>query len=159
MTRIVLYARRNTGLVSLMYLQALGYEIKVISDDENIREVATRFGLPLVTFDTMEVFDLFLCVHGDRIVPMKYLQGKLGVNVHPMLGKYDGRDPIARYLKNFDTNGWVGTHIMTSEVDKGEVVHMEPFKTPLCLNYSDFYNVALPFYVKAIEATLKKLGQ
>lgn len=152
---IVLYTRRNVGVYSLSFLASLGYEVKVITDDENVKWLADVLHCEQVTFDTMGEFDLFLCVHGNKIIDEKYLvEGKM-VNVHPCLYKYKGHNPIKRYILNKDNHGTVESQYLIEEVDGGDVIHREDFYTGKCGNFADFYNVALPYYFKCIDRTLK----
>ena len=156
--KLVLYTRRNVGMYCLSHLVALGHEVSVISDDPNVRWLAERYGCKIYNFDTMgKDFDLFLCIHGDQILPNGILVDKKMVNIHPCLYKYKGHNPIKRYILGKDTDATVESQFLIEEVDGGEVIHQEHFKTPICNNFSDFYNVALVYYYKTIEATLNKL--
>lgn len=151
---IVLYGRRNTGMVVLPYLVALGYSVKVISNDELVLDMADSLGCEVVTIDNMRWFNIFISVHGDKIVPMEYLEGKAAYNIHPCLFKYKGHNPIKRYIENMDTVGSVGCHIMTDKVDEGEVVCEYLFQTGVIKSYADYYNIALPYYFKVVDKIL-----
>lgn len=155
---IILYCRRNVGLYALSFLVAKGwYDVKVISDDLNVRWLANTLGVKLISFDTMGEFDLFLCVHGNKILGREYLQKGVFVNVHPCLHLYRGADPISKYIANKDVLGSVQSHYMIEEVDAGEVIEGEFFTTPPVANHADFYNIAAPYYFKVIAKTLEKL--
>ena len=155
---IVLYTRRNVGLYALSYLIAKGYKVKVITDDEDVKWMAKVYNCEEVTFDTMGVdFSLFLCVHGNRILKKEYLQEGRMVNVHPMLEKYKGKNPISRYITHGDLEGSVSSHFMTEIVDEGEIIHTERFYTGKVDEYSQFYNLAVPFYFRCIHETIKKV--
>lgn len=156
MKTIILYGRRNTAMYSLSMLVALGYTVKVITDDENVAWLAKVLYCDRVfSLDSLGEFDLFLSVHGNKIIPKEYLvEGKF-VNVHPCLGKYNGRNPVKRYIENKDTEANVSSHYMIEKVDEGELIYELGFETPVCNTYADFYNVALPMYFKVIDRTLK----
>lgn len=158
MKSIILYANRNTGMVVLSYLVAKGYKVKLITDnDENITRLAKSYDVPVVTFDTMGDFDLFICCHGRKIIKNKYLiEGKF-INIHPCLFKYKGHNPIKRYIENKDTKGSVESLYLTEEVDAGEVICDRSFYTGVVTTYAEFYNIALPYYFEVIEETLFKL--
>lgn len=156
--RIILYANRNVGLCAMSYLVAKGHEVRVITEDVLLGEMSRYYGLDVVTLDTMGTFDLFICCHGRKIIPEKYLIPGKFVNIHPCLFKYKGHNPIRRYITNRDTRGSVESQYMIEEVDAGEVIHSEFFETPVVTTYAEFYNIALPFYFRCLEETLNKLN-
>jgi methionyl-tRNA formyltransferase len=159
MKTVLLYTRRNVGLVALSFLKAKGFNVKVISDDYNVLWLASELGCQEVSgFDDMGEFDIFLSVHGWKIVPMKYLKGKIAINVHPCLSLYKGVNPIKRYIENKDQVGSVESHYMEEKADEGTVIHTETFYTGVCKEYQDFYNIALLYYFSCISRTFKRLG-
>lgn len=155
--KIVLYTRRNVGLYCLSHLVALGYNVSVITDDKNVEWLAGVYGCDVVDFNTMGEFDFLFCIHGNRILPKEILQEGKMVNIHPALYLYRGQNPIKRFIFNNDTEGSVESQWLIEEVDGGEVIHQEKFETPVCKNYADYYNVALPYYFTVISETLKKI--
>lgn len=155
---VVLYIRRNTGLVALAYLLGFPFKLRVISDDENILWLAKEHEIEITTLETMGDFDLFICVHGNKIIPKEYLKEGKMINIHPCLYKYRGANPVKRYILGKDTDASVESQWLIEEVDGGEVIHREDFKTPICSTYADFYNIALPFYIKCLNITLNKIG-
>lgn len=162
MRTILLYGKRNTGVIALLYLKAKGYDVKVADDsDILVQSIANDLKCKIVYTDLelqTKTFDLFLCVHGTRIFEGDELvEGKM-VNIHPCLYKYKGHNPIKRYILNEDETGSVESHYMVAEVDAGEVIHREDFATGKVKNYESFYNIAYPFYIKTIDKTLEKLG-
>lgn len=117
--------------------------------------MAGSLDVEIVDFDTMGEFDIFLCVHGNKVIDKKYLtKGKM-FNVHPCLYKYKGHNPIKRYILNEDEEGTVEVQYLIEEVDGGDVIHREVFHTGRVKDYASFYNIALPFYFKAIDRALK----
>lgn len=156
MKSIVLYANRNTGMLVLAYLVAKGYKVKVITEDFLLIENALYYGVDVVTLDTMGEYDLFICCHGRKIIPSKYLVAGKCINIHPCLFKYKGHNPIRKYIENKDTDASVESLYLTEEVDGGEVIHQEFFEAPI-KTYAEFYNIALPYYLRCLAETLKKL--
>jgi methionyl-tRNA formyltransferase len=155
--KIILYTRRNVGMYCLSHLVALGHEVDVVTDDKNVEWLAGRYGCPIRTFETIRMnFDLFLCIHGNKILPDWMFGYMEMVNVHPCLFKYKGHNPIKRYILGQDTEATVESQHMIVEVDAGDVIHQEKFETPICKTYADFYNVALPYYIKCLDETLNR---
>jgi methionyl-tRNA formyltransferase len=144
---IVLYANRNVGMVVYFYLLSRGHSVKVITEDVLMIEVADE----VVTLDTMGDFDLFICCHGRKIIDSKYLIPGKFLNVHPCLFKYKGHNPIKRYIENKDTLGSVEVQHMVEEVDAGEVIARVEFETPAIETYAEFYNIALPYYIRVLK--------
>lgn len=158
MKKLILYARRNTGMIILPYLVAKGYEVKVISDDKDVVWVANDLGCEMITMEEIgNDFDLFICVHGDKIIPKNLLVKDRMINVHPCLRWYPGHNPIKRYIENKNIIGSVEVQYLIEKVDAGEFICAEIFKTPVCHTYQDFYNIALPYYTKVISMALKLL--
>ena len=162
--KIILYTRRNVGMYCLSHLVALGHDVLVITDDKNVEWLAGRYDCRVISLDTMYnfgMFELFLCIHGNKIVSRDILLRGWAhyaefVNIHPCLYKYKGHNPIKRYIIGKDTDATVESHYMTDVVDEGEVIHAENFTTPICSSYADFYNVALPYYIKCLDETLNR---
>lgn len=153
MKTVILYARRNTGFMALVYLLSKPVKLKIISDDIKILRFAAVHKVEETKIGDMD-YDLFLCVHGDKIIPKRLLKDRQAINIHPCLFKYKGRNPIIRYIANGDTKASVESHYMTENVDEGEVVYQEFFDTPVCNSYADFYNEALPVYFNVIYCSL-----
>lgn len=158
MTTIILYGRRNTAQLALSFLVAKGFKVKVITDDFWVTQLANSLNVEECTLDNMGEFDIFISVHGNKIVPMKYLEGKIAFNCHPCLGKYKGHNPIKRYLENKDVMATVDSHFMVEEADMGEVIVSVPFATGQISTYAEFYNEAVPFYFTLFERSLNKLN-
>ena len=155
---VVLATRRNVGMIALSWFVARGYDVKVITDDVNVKWLAYTLGQKFVTLETMGHWDYFFSVHWHKIIPMEYLKyGAAAVNVHPCLFRYKGTNPIKRYISNQDTEASVESHYMTEIPDDGEVIAQEFFTTPICDTYADFYNVAFPSYYKILDKTMEEL--
>jgi methionyl-tRNA formyltransferase len=152
---IVLYGRRNTAAMCLVYLVAKGYNVKVVSDDMNVLWMAEKLKVEVRRMEERGYFDMLLCVHGRHIFSYEELVQAPHVNIHPALEKYRGHNPIKSYIENKDIDGSVSSHYMVEEVDAGKVIHTEYFETPICHSYADFYNVAYPYYIKLLDKTLE----
>jgi methionyl-tRNA formyltransferase len=158
MKTIILYGRRNTGMIVLLYLLAKGFKVKVITDDVDIINLARIFGVFIISFETMGEFNLFICCHGQSIIPKKYLQKGKMINIHPCLRWYPGHNPIQKYINNKNTIGSVEVQYLIEKVDAGELICAEVFKTPVCHTHQDFYNLALHYYPKVLDNALKLLN-
>lgn len=159
--KIVLYTRRNVGLYCLSHLIAMGHEVRVMTDDEDVKWLCDVYACRVIEngdWKNVGLYDLFLCVHGDKIIPKNYIVAGRMINVHPCLISYPGHNPIKKYIENKGVVGSVSTQWLINEVDKGEIIHTEWFDTPGCKTYADFYNIALPYYFKAIQNTLEKIA-
>lgn len=152
--KIILYANRNTGLLILYYLLSKGHQVKVITEDSMISKISQ---CQKVTLDTMGEFDLFICCHGRKIIPAKFLQPKKFINIHPCLSQYKGHNPLKRYIENQDTEASVESHYITDEVDSGEVINQQKFTTGIITTYAEFYNIAYPYYIRCIDETLQRI--
>lgn len=159
MKKILLFTRRNVGLISLSYLIARGHKVYVISDDADVLWLALSLGAiarPHIKYvKDFGDFDMVLSVHWNKVIPVEYFNGKPAVNVHPLLTWYKGKNPVSRYIENKNTSASVESHYMTDVVDEGEVICREFFETEVIDSYASFYNIALPYYFRIIERTLK----
>ena len=155
MKTIIFYGRTQVGSVVLSYLVAKGYRVKVIPEDDIVRSLCRFYELEIVTLDTMGEFDLFVCCHGEKIIPEGYLQDKKFINMHSCLWKYKGKDPINRYIVNKDTEASIESHYMVKEVDAGEVIARVPFTTPVVKTHGEYFNIALPHYYKCIDQAIR----
>lgn len=152
--RIIFYGARYMGQVVLTYLVAEGHSLAVIPEDDDIRAVCRYLSLPIVSLDSMRPFDLFICCHGKRIIAPEYLEPGKFINIHPMLSKYKGHDPIKRYMENKDTLASVESHWMIEKVDSGDIIAQIFFQTPVVRSYGEFYNLAIPHYLRCIHKTM-----
>lgn len=155
--KAVFYGKSQVGLVVLLNLIANGFQVKVMPNDDIIRNAARYLGLPVVNLETMGECDLFVSCHGERIIPVHCLP-EIAVNMHDCLYKYKGQTPIQRYIDNGDTQASIESHHMTAKVDMGPVVYQVFFETPKVKTFGEYYNLALPRYLDCIEGTLKELG-
>lgn len=153
---MIFYGRTQVGTVVLSYLVAKGFQVKVIPEDDMIEKLCDYYGLETRTLDTMED-ELFICCHGAKIIPERYLKEGRFINMHSCLFKYKGKDPISRYIQNKDTQASIESHYMVKEVDAGEVIHQVFFETPVVKTHGEYFNIALPHYYTCIHETLKKI--
>ena len=158
MKTIIFYGRTQVGSVVLSYLVAKGFKVKVIPEDQLIRNLCDYYNLEAVTLDTMGEFDLFICCHGKKIIDEKYLIPYKFVNMHSCLWKYKGKDPISRYIANKDTEASIEAHYLVKEVDAGEVITRVLFETPIVNSHGEYFNIAIPYYYQCIDEAFKKLN-
>ena len=165
MKTIVLFTRRNVGLISLSYLIARGYKVYVISDDADVLWLALSLGViarPHIKYlKDLGDFDMVMSVHWHKVIPVEYFNGKPAINIHPLLhlgDRYKGRNPVLKYIESNETVGGISAHYMTEIPDEGDIIATETFVTGNINDYASFYNIAFPFYFKAIDGALKKLG-
>lgn len=159
--KILLYCRRNTGLIALSHLVSLGHEVSVIPDDKNIMWLSDRLGCKRVEFDgEWGEFDLFLCVHGRKIIPKERLIPGKFVNIHPCLQEgYKGHNPVKRFLEYGASMASVSSHYMIENVDEGGIIETVTFNAEGVKSYADFYNAAFKHYFFLINNTLNKILQ
>jgi len=161
-------------MVGLLAAMAFGCEVVEVWEDEG-------YGIPGIdNFELQRVIikrdsklpdiakynlklDLFLCVHGRKIVP-NYILEKFkngGVNLHPFLDKYPGSNPVQKAILTGETVATVYAHVMTNEVDRGQILAQasKEIRRPLefgQLRPADVYNVLYPLYVQVVTDILKK---
>ena len=157
--KIVLYCRRNVGMLALSYFVAKGFDVLVISDDKNILWLAEILGQRVVTFETMgDSWDYFFCVHGNKILPKEMLREGKMINIHPCLKQgIKGHNPVKRYLEMGMQHASVSSHYMTEKVDEGRIMATVNFKTGGIKTYAEFYNIAFPHYYKILDKTVQIL--
>lgn len=156
MKTVVLYGNRNTALCVLYYLVAKGYNVKLVTDgDPFMNKAAKTLNVQIVDLEDTGDYDLFICVHGRRILPKKLLKERKMINVHPT--QYNGHNPVKRHIINGDTKSIIRVMYMTEAVDEGELIVKETFTTPICRTYADYYNCALKFYFIALDSAFQKI--
>ncbi len=170
---IVFYGNRQAGMVGLLTAMVLGHHIVEVWEDEGygilgidelpLRRRVIRSKSDLVVPD--QEVDLLLCVHGRRIIPKEVLKRfRLGgINLHPFLGKYPGANPVERAILAGEREATVYAHIMTAQVDRGEVVAHATINIPTkfelpALDVVHIYNELYPLYAKVTAIVLKKLA-
>ena len=160
MKTIILFTRRNTGLIALSHLVALGHNVMVVTDDDNVKWMAARLGCKLVSQEDLVnyKYDYVFSVHWHRKIPMWAMPDNNGVNFHPCLTiGLKGKDPISRYIQTGMAHATIDSHYMTSQIDEGEVIHTENILMCMPKSHAEFYNEAFPYYWKCIDETLNKL--
>lgn len=169
--RLAVLAGKQAGMVGMLAAAAAGHHIaEVVAYDEIVYDVAYHLGY-LTRRKLSEAYlghvDLILCVHGREIVPDEIL-GKAkygGVNVHPMLSKYPGADPVGRWLQSngrllheSERIASVGAHRMTDKIDGGPVL-CEEFVTihdaaDPYIGPGPIYNLLYPLYARVVLQAL-----
>lgn len=160
MTKILFYGKRNTGVICLLFLKAKGDINVVVADesDDNVLIVARLVGIKVVNLNLelfTKTFDYLFCVHGTRIFDGDELVKDRFINFHPT--HYNGHNPVKKFIKNKDTQGSVRAMYMIDRVDEGELIAEETFKTGVCHEYADYYNIAYIYYINLISKVLGKI--
>jgi methionyl-tRNA formyltransferase len=159
--KIILLTRRNVGLIALSWLVAKGYDVYVISDDEDVLNLAESFGVEAITMAGVGDGDVLLSVHWHKIISKEYLKNRLAINVHPLLSlgdRYKGHNPVRKYIESNETIATIDSHFMTEDVDDGEIIESVCFVTGKVSSYAEFYNLALSKYCYLLYRTFQKLN-
>lgn len=171
--RVIFYGNRQAGMVGLLTVMAIGCEIAEVWEDEGYgipginsfelrRVIIKKDGrLPDVTNDNGKL-DLFLCVHGRKIVPNRVLDKfkKGGINLHPFLDKYPGPNPVQRAILSREPVATVYAHKMTDKTDCGQIFASASTELQGILEFdhlsvADVYNVLYPLYVEVVAKVLR----
>ncbi|HEY6435057.1 MAG TPA: formyltransferase family protein, partial [Ignavibacteriaceae bacterium] len=115
------------------------------------------YGCELVDLESIGEFDLVISVHWNKIIPIKYFNGKPAFNIHPCLDLYRGKNPVKKYIENKNRISSITSHYMIEEVDAGAEIYSETFFTGVVNTYQEFYDIALPFYFRVLNKTLEIL--
>ena len=152
---IVASLERQAGLIGLLTLRSMGYEVMVITKDPYIAELVKN---PLQSIhspeahEIMKQADLFVNVHGREILtPDELAMPKYGcINIHPCLWKYPGMRPIRRLLADGGTFASVAAHIMTERVDVGPILEQRYTDINGLKTEVEVYNQLYYFYPRVI---------
>ncbi len=168
--KVLYLGGRQAGIIGLLTTLACGCKVKgVVTTSQILKDVAVSLGLPVyrsVKLPEVKALlhkvDLMISVHSREIVPEELLDISClgGINVHPMLYRFKGADPVSRWLESGDSKGSVGVHIMTDVIDEGLTL-CEIFKDidrKTVKTVVDVYNELYPLYSQAIIAALRRLG-
>jgi methionyl-tRNA formyltransferase len=167
---IIFYGGRQSGMVSLLTVLALGHRIvSVIPVDNSVKLVAESLLLNIKEpknvndNDFVEYLktlnaDLFICCHGRQIIKSQILNEFKSINLHPCLYNYKGSNPISRLLKDGNKKASVAAHWMTEKVDEGEVV-VENFREIKSDTIVGVYNEIYDIYAKTIIDALNNMVQ
>lgn len=130
--KVIFLGGKQAGVIGLLTSLVWGCDVKaVVTVSKVIVELSKELGIPSYrSIKQQEVVgllgdvDLIISVHSREIVPIELLNKiKLGgINVHPCLWKYKGKEPIQRFLLGDDKVASVGVHRMTEQVDMGETL-------------------------------------
>ena len=157
MDNVVFYGGQNAGMIGLLTLLSMGFKPRVISEDYIVTYICNVFNLEVIELRDVKDFDLFVCVHGKKIIPKTILDVGICINVHPCLYKYKGSNPISRLLKDNETKASVGCHLMTEVVDSGRVIDEIFVDVSGCNDVVDVYNKLYPFYSIVLLHSINKL--
>lgn len=165
--RVLFLGGKQAGIIGLLTTIASGCCVKgVVTKNKMLNELANRFNLPIFysvkqseVIKLLNNVDLMVSVHSREIIPAELLNiPRLGgINVHPCLKYYKGKDPIQRFLRDGMSEASVGVHRMTEQVDMGETLH-ELFITidrEKINTVDEVYNLLYPLYSLVLFDVLK----
>jgi formyltetrahydrofolate hydrolase len=172
---VVFMGGKQAGCLGLLTLCAVGLRpALIIAYDEQVRLLAKTMELPWVSklpqdFTRFDGYDLLVSVHGREIVkPATLARFRHAVNVHPCLRDYPGKDPVGRLIDDDGKVASIAAHVMTAEIDAGEILAEEAVSTEGiyygwdCPSREEctelVYNRLYPLYPRVLLAALRKLG-
>ena len=106
-------------------------------DFKEYQKLTAKHGIPLYTVDTKKEqelieealsempFDLIASISWRRLIPVSLIERAPlgGVNLHRgRLPDYPGGEPIKQALNRGDSSITISAHILTAEIDAGEVI-------------------------------------
>ena len=166
--RILFLGGKQAGLIGLLTAIAADCHIQsVVTNSKVITDMTLRLNLPTYhsvkqdeVLSLLPVTDLIISVHSREIVPTEILSAVRlgGINVHPCLKEYKGKDPIQRFLGGNSSAASVGVHRMTEDIDMGETLHetfVEIDKKDCCTP-ADVYNILYPIYSLVLFDILRR---
>jgi methionyl-tRNA formyltransferase len=166
---VVFLGGKQAGIIGLLTTIAIGCQIKaVVTVSSIVRELAGQFNLPIYhsvkqdeLIKILPQVDLMVSVHSREIIPMSLLNTtKLGgINIHPCLKVYKGKNPIQRFLEGEERQASVGVHWMTDNVDMGKTIYeiFIDIDRQKVNGVIEVYNILYPYYSIALIKTLSLL--
>lgn len=158
---------KQAGILgSLTALSAGNRIMGAVSYSDDLKMVLKNLGVTLFKsiydkgfVEMVKKSDVLLSVHGREVIPESLLKlPRLTViNVHPFLYKYKGASPVERALRDKETRGSVGVHIIEKEIDCGKVLIEEFIDISGAESVEQIYNRLYPIYCSVILKTLKKV--
>lgn len=165
--KVIFLGGKQAGVIGLLTTISFGCDVRaVVTVSDELRQVAQELQLPVYNSvinvqHLLNDIDLMISVHSREIVPQSLLDiPRLGgINVHPCLSEYKGKNPIQRFLNGSSKQASVGVHKMTELVDMGQTlkeifidVNREEVKTVI-----EVYNLIYPYYSLALIKALQEL--
>lgn len=167
--RVIFLGGKQAGIIGLLTTIVGGCHIKaVVSVSDMVKKLSNELEIPAYhsvkqkeIIQLLPEVDLLISVHSREIIPVELLNiPRLGgINVHPCLLKYKGKDPIQRFLQGNETQASVGVHRMTEDVDMGETL-FEMFvdiDRQKVMQVVDVYNILYPLYSIVLLKTIDLL--
>jgi len=169
--KVAFYGCQTAGIIILLMLISKKVRVKyVITEDRNIKNVATSFGLKIKQKSALDDanfintlakdIDFFICCHGKKILSSKFVKNIKSINFHPCLYKYKGANPVERLIADGNPLASVASHWMTEVVDGGKTIVEEyiKIKDVKRKTAADIYNLLYPLYLKVLIKTLDKIS-
>lgn len=167
--RVIFLGGKQAGVVGLLATLVASCDVlAVVTGSDIVKELARRLSLPIYysvkqdeVVGLLPETDLMISVHSREMIPMDILNATRvgGINVHPCLFEYKGRDPVKRFVANGHTRASVGIHRMIEEVDQGEVlteVFVDVDRSEI-ITVMEVYNILYPYYAIALLDVLREI--
>jgi len=165
--KICFIGGNQAGIIGILALLAKECKIlSAVSYSKNLTNILNLFKIKLYKSVNEKNFikdlkqsDLLFSVHGKEIVKLSLLKLPRygGINIHPYLYKYKGKNPVERALKDKNFRASVGAHIMTNKIDEGEILVEKFMDIPEAKSVQEIYNQLYPYYCIIILRVLKSL--
>ena len=165
--KICFIGGNQAGIIGALALLAKGHKIlSVVSYSKNLTNILNLFRIRLYKsvneknfINDLKQSDLLFSVHGKEIVKPSLLKLPRygGINIHPYLYKYKGKNPIERALKYKNFKASVGAHAMINKIDQGKVLVERFVDVSEAKSVQEIYNQLYPYYCLIILEALKLL--
>lgn len=167
--KVIFLGGKQAGVIGLLTTVAVGCNVlAVVTGSDIVKELAKRLGLPIYysvkqdeIIELLPETDLMISVHSREVIPMEILDAVRigGINVHPCLSEYKGRNPVKRFVENGKAKASVGVHRMVEEVDCGEVLEemFVDIDRDVITTVTEVYNSLYPYYAIALLDVLGRL--
>lgn len=161
--RVAFMGGRQAGMVGLLSCLTEHDVIGVVAYDRIVRQAAMDVAcVPQGSvheprfIDSLAGADVLLSVHGREIVPERLLKLPKhgGINLHPCLDRYPGKDPVGRWLGDEGSEISVSAHVMEAEVDTGEVLVTHRTSSNGTTR-AEVYNDLYPLYARVVVEALR----
>ncbi len=167
--KVIFLGGKQAGIIGLLATVVSGCEVKaVVTVSDMMEQLSNQLRINVYhsvkqqeIYDLLPNIDLLISVHSREIIPMELLNiPRLGgINVHPCLWKYKGKNPIQRFLQEHESQASVGVHRMTEDIDMGETlfemfVDIDRIKVTQVV---EVYNILYSLYGLVLLKTLDSL--
>lgn len=167
---ILFMGAKQGGMIGLLSIMTSYDKIDgVVAYEDILKSVSSSIGIVRIldSINRLRWYsDLLVSVHGREIISNEILsQFKYGgINLHPMLSKYKGANPITRFINDSyqgktDNIASVGVHRMTDVLDGGEILSEKfiEIDSPWEKSPVEIYNELYPLYPLVLMEAIQKV--